>query len=59
MGPDDALEAVRLLAPRRVIASHYNTWPPIAQDAAAWAERVRKETKADPIVLEPGGKIAL
>lgn len=50
MGPDDALEAVRLLEPRRVIPSHYNTWPPIAQDAAAWADRVRRETSASPIV---------
>ena len=43
MGPDDALEAVTLLKPRRVVPSHYNTWPPIAQDAAAWAARVSKK----------------
>ncbi len=54
MGPDDALEAVRLLEPRRVIPSHYNTWPPIAQDAAAWADRVRCETSASPIVPSIG-----
>jgi L-ascorbate metabolism protein UlaG (beta-lactamase superfamily) len=59
MGPDDALEAVKLLEPKRVAASHYNTWPPIAQDAAAWAERVRRETKAEPIIVAPGGKIVL
>ena len=41
MGPDDALEAVKLLKPKRVVPSHYNTWPPIAQDAQQWAERVR------------------
>lgn len=50
MGPDDALEAVKLLNPRKVIPSHYNTWPPIAQDPLAWAERVRRETAAEPIV---------
>ena len=33
---------------------HFNTFPPIRQDAAAWAERVRKETKAEPVVLTPG-----
>jgi len=59
MGPDDALEAVKLLAPRRVVPSHFNTWPPIAQDAARWAERVRAETKTEPIVVPPGGKISL
>lgn len=39
--------------------SWINTWPSIAQDAAAWAERVRQETPAEPIVVEPGGKILL
>jgi L-ascorbate metabolism protein UlaG (beta-lactamase superfamily) len=54
MGPDDALRAVKLLAPRKVMPIHYNTWPLLAQDAAAWAERVRKETKAEAVVLRPG-----
>lgn len=57
MGPDDSLRAIELLEPRRVAPSHYNTWPPIAQDAAAWARRVRTETNAEPIVLAPGGKV--
>ena len=54
MGPDDALEAVKLIRPKQVIPSHFNTWPPIAQDAEKWAARVRQETKANPIVLKPG-----
>jgi L-ascorbate metabolism protein UlaG (beta-lactamase superfamily) len=54
MGPDDALRAVKLLQPRRVLPIHYNTWDLIAQDAAAWAERVRGETHAEPVVLKPG-----
>jgi L-ascorbate metabolism protein UlaG (beta-lactamase superfamily) len=54
MGPDDALRAVKLLGPRKVLPIHYNTWPVIAQDGPAWAERVRKETQAEPIVLKPG-----
>jgi L-ascorbate metabolism protein UlaG (beta-lactamase superfamily) len=54
MGPDDALRAVKLLQPRKVLPIHFNTFPPIRQDAAAWAERVRKETKAEPVVLTPG-----
>jgi L-ascorbate metabolism protein UlaG (beta-lactamase superfamily) len=59
MGPDDALAAVKLLKPRRVVPSHYNTWPPISQDAAAWAARVKAETDAEPIVITPGGTITL
>jgi len=37
MGPDDA---VRLLKPKLALPSHYGTWPPIEQDAIAWARRV-------------------
>lgn len=59
MGPSDSLEAIKLLAPKRVAPAHYNTWPPIAQDAQAWAARVRAETKCEPIVLDPGGTINL
>jgi len=59
MGPDDALEAVKLLKPKKVIPSHYNTWPPIAQDPEKWAARVRAETSTEPIVLAPGGSINL
>jgi L-ascorbate metabolism protein UlaG (beta-lactamase superfamily) len=59
MGPEDSVDAVKLLNPKRVLPCHYNTWPPIAQDAAAWAERVRAHTAAEPIVLEPGGKTTL
>jgi L-ascorbate metabolism protein UlaG (beta-lactamase superfamily) len=40
MGPDDALEAVRLLKPKLALPSHYGTLPPIAQDAGAWAARL-------------------
>ena len=59
MGPDDALRAAKLLAANRVVASHYGTWPPIAQDAAAWAKRVEAETDSKVVLLEPGGKITL
>src|SRR5262245_18864177 len=59
MGPDDSIDAVKILNPKRVAPCHYNTWPPIAQDARAWADRVRSHTAAEPIVLEPGGKITL
>jgi L-ascorbate metabolism protein UlaG (beta-lactamase superfamily) len=54
MGPDDAVRAVKLLLPRKVMPIHFNTWPLIAQDANAWAARVRQETQAQPVVLKPG-----
>jgi L-ascorbate metabolism protein UlaG (beta-lactamase superfamily) len=54
MGPEDAVRAVKLLRPRFVLPIHYNTFPPIAQDAAAWASRVQSDTAAQPIVLQPG-----
>jgi L-ascorbate metabolism protein UlaG (beta-lactamase superfamily) len=54
MGIDDAVEATKLLAPKYVIPSHYNTWPPIQQDPQAWADLVRKNTTAEPVVLKPG-----
>jgi L-ascorbate metabolism protein UlaG (beta-lactamase superfamily) len=59
MGPEASIEAVKLIEPKRVVPSHYNTWPPIQQDGQAWAARVRRETSAEPIVLQPGGKIVL
>ncbi len=59
MGVEDSIDALKLLEPKRVAPAHYNTWPPIEQNAAVWAERVRSETHAEPIVLEPGGKISL
>jgi L-ascorbate metabolism protein UlaG (beta-lactamase superfamily) len=55
MGPDDALRAVKMIQPEKVLPIHYNTWPVIAQDVGAWAARVRQETKTVPMVVEPGG----
>ncbi|RMG37541.1 MAG: metal-dependent hydrolase [Planctomycetota bacterium] len=57
MGPEDALRAVQLVKPRRVVPIHYNTWPLIAQDPHAWAEQVRAQTESEPVVLEPGQSI--
>ena len=59
MGPADSVEAVKLLAPHRVAPAHYNTWPPIEQNAKAWADAVRDHTDARPVVVAPGEKIPL
>jgi L-ascorbate metabolism protein UlaG (beta-lactamase superfamily) len=39
MGPDDALTALDFLRPKAAVPMHYNTWPPITQDGAAFAAR--------------------
>ncbi len=54
MGPDDALRAVKLLAPRHVIPIHFSTWDLIKQDPNSWAARFEKETGAKAHVLKPG-----
>src|SRR5207302_5738558 len=54
MGPDDALRAVKLIEPKRVLPIHYNTFDIIKQDAAAWAKRVEQETQTKVTVLKPG-----
>lgn len=59
MGPDDALKAVKLVRPAHVVPIHFDTFPPIRQDAHAWAARVRDETSARAHVLEPGGILKL
>ena len=55
MGPDDSIKAISFIRPRIVVPMHYNTWPPIVQDASHWADRVNRETGATPIVMDPGG----
>jgi L-ascorbate metabolism protein UlaG (beta-lactamase superfamily) len=59
MGPDDALKAVKLIKPKKVVPIHYNTFDMINQDADAWANNVKKSTQAEPIVMKPGDHIEL
>ena len=54
MGIDDSIEATNLIEPKCVLPTHYNTWPPIEQDAEAWAKRISSETDAIPVVLSVG-----
>ncbi|HLP25429.1 MAG TPA: MBL fold metallo-hydrolase, partial [Acidobacteriota bacterium] len=42
MGPDDALLALDYLRPRLTVPMHYNTWPKIAQDGDAFAQRAAR-----------------
>ena len=59
MGPEASREAIRLLKPRLALPDHFGTWPPIAQDAAAWARGVEADGVATPRVLAPGESISL
>jgi L-ascorbate metabolism protein UlaG (beta-lactamase superfamily) len=59
MGPEDALRAVKLIQPQKVVPIHYNTFDVVRQDPHAWAEQVRRETQAEPVVLQPGESVTL
>ncbi len=59
MGPEDSVQAVKMLKPARVVPAHFNTWPPIEQDASAWADKVSSSTEAQPVVLDINGVIEL
>jgi L-ascorbate metabolism protein UlaG (beta-lactamase superfamily) len=54
MGPKDAVRAARLLNAGTVIPCHYNTFPPIRQDADQWAADVKANTSSMALVLQPG-----
>ena len=59
MGPDDAVEALRLLKPRHALPQHYNTFPPIAVDADAFARRLAREAGIDCTILAVGESVTL
>lgn len=59
MGPDDALQALKMLRPQHVIPIHYSTFDVIRQDAAAWAKRVAQETDVKVHLLKPGESLTL
>lgn len=54
MGPELATRAAELIGAPRAIPCHFNTWPPIEQDPAAFAP-----TGTEVIVMEPGSTQSL
>jgi len=54
MGPEDALEAVKLLNAKQVVPIHYDTFDPIKQDAEAFKKAVEGETNSACTVLKAG-----
>ncbi len=59
MGPDDALRAVTFLTPGLVIPCHYDTFPPIKQDAGAFKSQVETQTTSTCAPLKPGESLDL
>ncbi len=59
MGPEDAILAAQFVKAKHVIPIHYNTFPPIQQDAQSFAQRLREVAEIDCTVLEPGAEFTL
>ena len=59
MGVDDSIKAAQLLRAGIVVPMHYNTFPPIEQDAAAWARRIDSETDSAARVLAVDESLSL
>lgn len=59
MGPEDALEAVKLLDAKQVVPIHYNTFGLIKQDPDAFKKAVEAQTSSIVRVLNPGESLEL
>jgi len=56
MGPEDAVTALDFLKPKFAVPIHYNTWPIIAQDPAAFAALAARSAHTVR-VMQPGETI--
>jgi L-ascorbate metabolism protein UlaG (beta-lactamase superfamily) len=56
MGPADAVRAVEFIEPKVVIPIHYDTWPPIEQDAEAFKAAVGERATVE--IMSPGDTYA-
>jgi L-ascorbate metabolism protein UlaG (beta-lactamase superfamily) len=54
MDATDALDAAQLVGAKTVIPCHYNTFPLLETDAAAFKSDVESATDSNVVVLEPG-----
>ena len=52
MGPEEAIEAVKMLKPNVVIPIHYDTWPPIAQSLQDFKIEVEKNCDAKVLIVD-------
>jgi L-ascorbate metabolism protein UlaG (beta-lactamase superfamily) len=54
MDPTDGAVAAELIGAKQVIPCHYNTFPPIEQDAEAFKSEVESKTSSEVVILQPG-----
>ena len=54
MDPVDGVAAAELVGAKQVIPCHYNTFPPIEQDAGRFKADVESSTGSEVVVLDPG-----
>jgi len=59
MGPEHAIKAAEMLRARQVLPIHYNTFPEIVQDGAAFARQLKKRTGIKGLPLESGESCTL
>ncbi|MBQ3421668.1 MAG: MBL fold metallo-hydrolase [Romboutsia sp.] len=52
MGPDEAIEAVKMLKPNVVIPIHYNTWEPISKSPEDFKKEVEKNCKTKLVIID-------
>lgn len=58
MGPEDALRAAEMIKPQMVVPMHYDTMPPLRQDAQVFAASVR-DKGMQCLALKPGESLTL
>jgi L-ascorbate metabolism protein UlaG (beta-lactamase superfamily) len=59
MGPAHAMKAAAMLKTKRVLPIHYDTFPPIKQDAAKFAADLKRETGIEGVPLKAGQTLDL
>jgi len=59
MGPAHALLAAQMLKAKAVLPIHYNTWPPIAQDVAAFCRDLEAKHYIKGLVMKAGDSHAI
>lgn len=59
MGPDDAIRAAQFVQAKLVIPCHYNTFPPIEQDAVQFARKLKEAAGIECQVLSSGDVFTL
>lgn len=57
MDRHDAVEACKLIGAPTVVPIHYDTFPPIETDAAAFKADVEAQTSSRVVILEPGATL--